>query len=253
MHRPAIVALILAAVLGAVATSATAQKHAHWSYEGATGPSHWGNLEADFGTCAQGRHQSPVNIRPGTALKAALPPLQFSYQPVPLRIVDNGHSVQVNYAPGSFITVGGKRYDLLQFHFHRPSEEALDGKRRDMVAHLVHRDAQGQLAVVAVLLEAGAASPLLETLWDRVPAAKGSEHLDEGVRINAADLLPPDRGYYTFAGSLTTPPCSEGVTWFVLKTPAAVSTQQIARFAVRYPMNARPVQSLHGRVIQATP
>lgn len=253
MQRFATKSVILAAVLGA-ATVASAQKHApHWSYDGSTGPRHWGNLEADFGACASGRHQSPVNIRPAAARKATLPPLQFSYQPVPLRIVDNGHTVQVNYAPGSFITVADRRYDLVQFHFHRPSEEALDGRHRDMVAHLVHKDAQGQLAVVAVLLESGAASPLLETLWDRVPAAKGSEQVDEAVRINAADLLPPDRGYYTFAGSLTTPPCSEGVTWFVLKTPASLSTQQIARFAVRYPMNARPVQSLHGRTIQATP
>lgn len=243
---------ILAAVLAA-AVPASAQHKAHWGYEGASGPGHWANLEADFGTCARGKQQSPIDIRSTAARKATLPPLQFSYQPVPLRIVDNGHSVQINYAPGSFVTVGDKRYDLLQFHFHRPSEEALDGRRRDMVAHLVHKDAQGQLAVVAVLLEAGAASPLLETLWDRIPAAKGSEQLDEAVRVNAADLLPVDRGYFTFAGSLTTPPCSEGVTWFVLKKPGALSTQQIARFAVRYPMNARPVQSLHGRVIQTTP
>lgn len=244
-------AALLAASLCLLAPLASAQAP-HWSYEGATGPSHWGSLEPAWRTCGAGRHQSPVDFRRKSVHKAALPPLQFAYQRVPLRIVDNGHSVQVDYPPGSFLAVGDKRYELLQFHFHRPSEEALDGRRREMVAHLVHKDGQGQLAVVAVLLEAGAPNPLVEVLWDHAPPARNSERSEDAVQVDAAGLLPADRGYFTVAGSLTTPPCSEGVTWFVLKQPATVSTQQVARFAVRYPMNARPVQPLHGRVVRAS-
>jgi carbonic anhydrase len=161
--------------------------------------------------------------------------------------------VQVDYAPGSSITVQGKQYDLVQFHFHKPSEEKINGKASDMVVHLVHRDRDGKLAVVAVLLEAGASSSLIETLWKNVPKEKGEEHDVQGVEVNAADLLPANKaGYYTFAGSLTTPPCSEGVTWFVLKARTTMSKDEIARFGKLYSMNARPTQPLNGREIRAT-
>jgi carbonic anhydrase len=225
----------------------------HWSYAGETGPAHWAAMEADYGSCGVGKTQSPIDIRDSVARKAALPAIDFDYKPSPLKIIDNGHTVQVDYAPGSFITVQGKRYELVQFHFHKPSEEKINGKNSDMVAHLVHKSADGNLAVVAVLLKAGQSNRLVETLWRNLPSKKESETAVAGVEINAADLLPANRAaYYTFTGSLTTPPCSEGVTWYVLKSPTPVSNAEVARFARLYPMNARPTQPLNGREILTT-
>jgi carbonic anhydrase len=169
-----------------------------------------------------------------------------------LHIIDNGHTVQVNYGAGSSMSVDGKRYDLVQFHFHRPSEETIDGKAYPMEAHLVHKDAEGHLAVVAVLLKQGKESPFLRALWANLPAEKEKEKVVGKVSINAASLLPKNHAYYTFPGSLTTPPCSEGVTWFVLTTPVDLSSSQVARFEKIYPHNARPTQPLNGRVVKAS-
>jgi carbonic anhydrase len=225
----------------------------HWSYAGNTGPAKWAALESDYGACGIGKTQSPIDIHDGVAKKAALPAIDFDYKPSPLKIVDNGHTVQVDYAPGSFITVQDKRYELVQFHFHKPSEEKINGKNADMVAHLVHKSADGSLAVVAVLLKSGQSNRLIETLWKNLPSKKGRETAVEGVQVNAADLLPAKRdAYYTFTGSLTTPPCSEGVTWFILKSPTSISKAEVARFAKLYPMNARPTQPLNGREILTT-
>jgi carbonic anhydrase len=225
----------------------------HWSYGGATGPARWAALEPEFGACAAGHEQSPIDIPQEAVQQADLPAIAFDYHPVPLKIVDNGHTIQVNYAPGSAISVGGHRYELLQFHFHKPSEESIAGRRQDMVAHLVHKDAEGRLAVVAVLFAPGTINPTVALLWNNLPSHKESEAQVEGVQIDAAGLLPADHGYFTFAGSLTTPPCSEGVTWFVLKHPATLSPEEIARFARAYPMNARPLQPLNGRLVRASP
>jgi len=226
----------------------------HWTYGGETGPAKWAALEDDYRACGLGKTQSPIDIRDTVAKKEPLPAIAFDYQPSPLAIIDNGHTVQVNYQPGSFITVEGKRYELVQFHFHKPSEEKINGKAADMVAHLVHKDASGALAVVAVLLKSGQPNALVESLWKNLPAEKEKEAAVPGVQVNAADLLPANRAaYYTFTGSLTTPPCSEGVTWFVMKTPTSVSSAEIARFARLYPMNARPTQPLNGRQVRATP
>ena len=226
----------------------------HWSYSGDTGPAQWAALESDYGACGVGKMQSPIDIRDSVARKGTLPAIAFDYKPSPLKIVDNGHTIQVDYAPGSFITVQGRRYELIQFHFHKPSEEKINGRNADMVAHLVHKNADGSLAVVAVLLKAGQPNKLVETLWKNLPREKERETAVEGVQVNAADLLPAKRAaYYTFTGSLTTPPCSEGVTWFVLKSPTSISSTEVARFAQLYPMNARPTQPLNGREIRATP
>src|SRR5262249_22627140 len=187
-----------------------------------------------------------------SAKKTDLPAIRLDYKPSVLKIIDNGHTVQINYDPGSFMTAGDKQYELLQFHFHKPSEEKLNGKSYDMVAHLVHKGSDGKLAVIAVLLKSGSANPLIKTLWDNLPKKKESEAVVEKVKINAIDLLPKNQAYYTFAGSLTTPPCSEGVTWFVLKNPTSISTDQVARFNKLYPMNARPVQPLNGREVRAS-
>jgi carbonic anhydrase len=188
-----------------------------------------------------------VDIR--DAKKSGLPPIQFDYKPSPLKIINNGHSIQINYAPGSFITVGDKRYELRQFHFHHPSEEYINGKSYDMVVHLVHSDSQGHLAVVAVLVKKGSANPMIQKLWDDLPRAEGKEQEPPNAEVNAAGLLPEPLGYYTFDGSLTTPPCTEGVTWYVLKTPLEVSAGQIETFAKLYPHNARPIQPSNGRAI----
>jgi carbonic anhydrase len=225
--------------------------HAHeWSYEGALGPTHWGSLKPEYATCGTGHEQSPIDITSTTV--TTLDSIHFDYHAFPLHIVDNGHTVQVNAAPGSAITVGGHRYELRQFHFHHPSEEHVHGHGFDMVAHLVHADSAGHLAVVAVLLTSGAAQPLIQTLWDHLPHEQGHEDAVAGTMINAAQLLPADRGYYTFAGSLTTPPCTEHVTWFVLKHPMELSTAQVATFGHRYPNDARPTQPVNGRVVKET-
>jgi carbonic anhydrase len=224
----------------------------HWSYEGAAGPAKWGTLEKDFSACGSGKAQSPIDIRDDAATKATLPPINFDYKASTLKIIDNGHTIQVNYAPGSFITVGGKQYELVQFHFHKPSEEHLNGKSYDMEAHLVHRDQQGHLAVVAVLLSTAGANPLIQTLWDNLPKKKETESVMNAVKINVANLLPTSKAYYTYVGSLTTPPCTEGVTWFVLKNPTMISADEIARFAKSYPMDARPVQPLNGREVKGS-
>jgi carbonic anhydrase len=223
----------------------------HWSYSGSTAPEKWATLEPDFAACSAGKAQSPVEIVHDAVHDTHQPHIHFAYQPAPLHIIDNGHSIQVNYAPGSFITVGEQRYELVQFHFHHPSEEWIDGKRFDMVAHLVHKDSAGKLAVIAVLLNTGGENAILKTLWANLPQQKEKESAPAGVTINATDLLPTDRSYYSFVGSLTTPPCTEGVRWFVLRHAGSLSPPQLDRFAALYPMDARPAQPLNGREIHA--
>lgn len=249
--RPMISAL--AAIVG-IASPLAAQhaSPAHWEYEGTHGPANWGTLDTAYKTCLVGKQQSPIDIR-HVQSAATLPGITFSYQPAPLRVIDNGHTIQVIYAPGSFITVGNQKYELQQFHFHHPAEERVFGKPYPMVAHLVHTNASGQLAVVAVLLTEGAANLAVERVWKYLPDEKGKELAPDKVTVNANDLLPAMRGYYTFDGSLTTPPCSEGVTWFVLKDPSQVSSEEIATFAQRYAHNARPLQPVNGRTIRETP
>ena len=230
---------------------AGAEPH-HWSYSGKTGPSHWTELDAKNSACNTGRNQSPIDIRTREVGGENLPALTFDYRPSPLHIIDNGHSIQVNVDPGSSIRVGGKSYELVQFHFHHPSEERIDGKASEMVAHLVHRNSAGKLAVVAVLLNTGKANATVQSLWSHLPKQKEHQADFAGVRIDPAGLLPADHSYFTYTGSLTTPPCTEGVRWFVLKTPSTLSKSEIATFAAHYPNDARPPQSLNGREVLAT-
>jgi carbonic anhydrase len=204
-------------------------------------------MKAEFNKCSTGTRQSPIDIREGIAVD--LEPVQFDYRSTGFAVIDNGHTVQVNVAPGNAIQVLGRRYDLVQFHFHRPSEERINGRQFDMVAHLVHKDPDGRLAVVAVLLDRGSAQPIVQTIWNNLPLEKGEEQ-PARVAIDLNHLLPQDRRYYTYMGSLTTPPCSEGVLWMVMQQPVPVSPEQIEIFARLYPMNARPVQAAAGRLIK---
>jgi len=243
--------IVLACVVALIPAGAYAEEaHHEWDYGAQHGPKHWGDIRPEFATCGIGKEQSPIDIR--GAVRAKLDPILFDYHPSMLRIIDNGHTVQVAYGPGSFISIGDQRYELVQFHFHKPSEESVNGKSYPMVAHLVHKNSNGALAVVAVLLKQGSQNPLIQTLWTHLPGEKEKEKVVDKVSINAASLLPRARAYYTFPGSLTTRPCSEGVRWYVLVNPTEVSEQQIARFGKIYSVNARPVQPVNGRRINVS-
>jgi carbonic anhydrase len=221
----------------------------HWSYAGEGGPQAWHRLKPEFAKCGIGTRQSPIDIR--DALEVKMESIRFDYRPSGFRVIDNGHTVQVNLAPGNFIEVAGRRFALRQFHFHRPSEERVYGRQFDMDVHLVHEDEQGRAAVVAVLVERGAAHPVVQAVWNSLPLEKHEEQRGPG-ELDLQQLLPADRGYYMYMGSFTTPPCSEGVLWLVLKQAVALSDEQVAIFERLYPMNARPVQPSGGRLIKAT-
>ena len=237
--------------VAAVSVAALADEHAHWSYTGATGPEHWGSVDQVFALCATGKHQSPIDIEKADV--EALPALEFAYQPIPLTVTDTHHGFQVNAPAGSGgITIGGEHYDLVQFHFHHPSEEHVHGHGYSMVAHLVHKNAKGELAVVAVLIRQGRTNAFLKPVFDDFPAKGTPEASVAGATLDLSEFLPAQRGYYTFDGSLTTPPCSEHVRWFVLKSAVQASAHQVQQFAARYPHVARPVQPLNDRTVAQT-
>jgi carbonic anhydrase len=235
-----------AAAHAGAAGHASGATHAHWAYQGPAGPQTWGGLKPEFSTCANGQRQSPIDIRGGLAVD--LEPVKFNYQASPFTVIDNGHTVQANIGSGNSIEIGGKRFELLQFHFHRPSEERIDGRQFEMSLHLVHKDDQGRLAVVGVLFDKGPAQSAVQRVWNGLPLEKGEE-LAARVPLELSELLPTDRRYFTYMGSLTTPPCSEGVQWVVMRQPMTMSPEQIELFARMYPMNARPVQQASGRRI----
>ena len=250
---------VVAAVL--VPAGARAQWKTHWTYEGPTGAEHWNQLDPDYAPCNLGKEQSPINIQ--KTKKAELPALRFESKSAPLKYLqNNGYTIRVNYhdAPGTgnFLIVGDKRYQLTQFHFHRPSEELIHGKPYDMVAHLMYRASDGKVAGVAVLLKAGRANATIQQIWDHMPKTEGKvlsdfSHAEEeipGVEINPAGLLPHASAYYTYIGSVTAPPCTEDVTWYVLKIPLEISAEQIHAFADLYPHDVRPVQPLNGRIVK---
>jgi carbonic anhydrase len=245
---------LIGVVAIATATACYGADAEHWSYSGATGPAKWATLSKEFKECKSGEEskQSPIDIPDAKARKGDLPGLLFNYKAAPLKAVDTGHSIQVNFPAGSFVSIEGKRYELQQVHFHKPGEEKIDGKGHDMDAHLVHKGPDGKLMVIAVQMDTGKENKFVKSVWDNMPKDKGKEVSVDAVKINAVDLLPTDKGYYTYAGSLTTPPCSEQVTWYVLKSPIQVSADQIARFGKVYPMNARPIQPFNDRDIMGT-
>ena len=223
--------------------------HPHWSYSGKTDPAHWADLENENSACRLSKQQSPINIVEKSAKKAALAPLEFSYPAGSAEVVNTGHTVQVNLPAGGTLKTGDGMANLLQFHFHTPSEERINGVGYPMVAHFVHKSADGTLAVVAVLLKEGKENKILAPVFAALPAEGKPVSL---ATFEPAAVLPAKRGYYKFTGSLTTPPCSDGVRWQVLKQPVEISTGQIAAFRRLYPMNARPVQPLNGRIVQVS-
>jgi len=239
---------LVIALIGALPEMVFAEGAAHWSYEGHGGPAQWAELEKDYATCGLGKIQSPINIT--ETKKEKLAEIEFSYQPSTLKLLNNGHTIQVNVADGSSIKIDADQYKLVQYHFHTPSEEQVQGKYFAMVAHLVHKNAAGQLAVVAVLFEQGRENEALKPVWSKLPEKESIEQAFAETKVNAAQLLPATKGYYAFEGSLTTPPCSEGVRWLVLKQPVELSAQQLAQFRSIIHSNARPVQPLNGRVVK---
>ncbi len=233
----------------AAAHHGSAHHTVHWAYEGEGGPWNWGSLKSEFSACDAGMSQSPIDISQVTV--GTLPAIEFNYSESPLEIVNNGHTIQANYAPGSSITVDGKQYELLQFHFHAPSEHTIGGKAYDMVAHLVHKAEDGQLGVIGVMFKAGdEVNSTIGKLWLNMPEKSGVTKQVPGVKINAADLLPVDLTYFNYSGSLTTPPCSEGVNWMVLATPQNISVEQVKQFTNLFSLSTRPVQPLNGRVVR---
>jgi carbonic anhydrase len=221
--------------------------YAHWSYEGEGAPANWAKLRGDYATCSTGRRQSPIDIRDG--IRVDLEPIAFDYKLSQFRIIDNGHTIQVNVGEGSTISVMGRTYRLIQFHFHKPGEERVNGRTYDMGIHFVHQDDEGKLAVVSVLLEKGAENPLIQTLWNNLPL-EVDQDVAPKVAIDLKALLPDNRAYYTYMGSLTTPPCTEEVLWMVLKQSMSISPDQVAIFSRLYKSNARPVQPSNGRLVK---
>lgn len=249
---PPLCALALGAVATFIMTPASAEEahtaHAtHWSYEGEGAPAHWGDLKPEFIACKTGTHQSPIDINSKTAPKPG--DIAFSYSGIATDIVNNGHTLQVNFAQGSTITVNGKLYTLLQFHFHSPSEHTVDGKPADMVVHLVHKSDDGQLGVIGVLMDAGKNNKVLASLWARMPKHEGETVELHNMKVDLMALLPKNTSYYNYTGSLTTPPCSEGVNWMVMSHRVTVSKEQIDAFTRLFPHSTRPVQALNDRTI----
>ena len=221
------------------ACAAVARAEDHWSYEGKTGPARWGALDKASGVCSTGTRQSPLDIV--APVKSALPALKLDYKAAVTEVVNNGHTIQVNVPPGSTLTVGTDSYALVQFHFHRPSEHLIDGKAFPMEVHFVHATKAGSLGVVGVLLTAGAGNATFAAIAAVMPAKPGK--VTTGLAaIDPNGLLPAGRGYYRYAGSLTTPPCSEDVDWFLLTDTMPLAQANIDAFAKIYPMNARPAQ-----------
>lgn len=236
------------ALNGACSAQADEPGHAHWAYRGPHDAAHWAEIDPDFKGCKTGHQQSPIDIR--HAIQTDLPPLEWDYRASPATVVNNGHTLQVNLVQAGALLLDGQRFELQQFHFHTPSEERVNGRSHPLEAHLVHRNAEGELAVLAVFIDQGPANTTLQSVFKHLPP-KAGEAQPLATPLQVSDWLPTSRRYYRYRGSLTTPPCSEGVRWQVLQQPITASAQQIRAFQRLYPYNARPVQPLHGRKVEA--
>jgi carbonic anhydrase len=231
----------------------------HWDYGGSEGPDVWGSLDPSFATCSGGRSQSPIDL-PLHAGASGITQIVFDYKPTKLNLANNGHTIQADYDPGSTMSLDGKRYELLQFHFHVPSEHRLGGIEFPMEVHLVHRASDGALAVLGAFFYGGlrdkpgimastAKTPVLDKLWEAWPSKGGK--VSKADTVDVSELLPFDRSYLTYEGSLTTPPCTEGVRWLLLTTPVLAGQSHVEKFLAIVGRNARPPQPLNGRIVGA--
>jgi carbonic anhydrase len=245
-RRNLLKALAGLAVCPACTTTGFAAEGVHWSYEGASGPAKWGDLDAADKACSLGAQQSPIDIV--APIKSQLPALKLSWGKTADTIINNGHTIQLNFAEGSTLKLGDTTYKLLQVHFHHPSEHLIGGKSFSMEAHFVHRADSGGLAVVGVMLSEGRPNATFGKIVATMPAKEGPAVKADGS-INPHGLLPAKLGYYRYSGSLTTPPCSEIVEWLVLIDPIQVAASDVAGFAKLYPMNARPAQKDNRRYV----
>lgn len=218
---------------------------AKWGYGEEDGPKEWASLDERYKMCDEGMHQSPINIV--NSIEAKLAPLVLEGKGKATTFINNGHTVQANFASGNKLTVDGKTYTLRQVHFHTPSENTIDGKSFPMEAHFVHSSGSN-LAVVGVMLEIGAENATLNKLLRNLPENEGDKNQLKSDVIGY-EMLPQSKDYYRFSGSLTTPPCSEGVKWFVLKSPVQLSESQLKDFKAVMPENNRPIQDINARTI----
>ncbi|MFE7835549.1 carbonic anhydrase [Streptomyces sp. NPDC057474] len=222
---------------------------AHWGYEGADGPANWATLAEDFEACEAGKEQSPIDLDDDKAVEAPVSKaITIDYRPVTAELVNNGHTVQANVSEGSGIVIDGTSYDLKQFHFHLPSEHTEDGEHAEMEVHFVHANQDGALAVVGVLMEARAGDSAFSDLFAKLPAEEGAtERITKSFDLTA--FLPGDRDQYRYDGSLTTPPCAEGVKWTVLKEEVPVSPGEVAAYEELFPKSNRPTQPVNDREV----
>lgn len=240
------VSLFFSMSLIAITCSLSVASSGHWGYSGDSGPDHWGDLKPEYSACKNGRNQSPINL--SSLVEADLPQLKLQYSPETAEILNNGHTVQVNFKSGNILSIDGLQFELKQIHFHTPSENHIDGKPFPMEAHLVHADKDGNLAVIAVMYVEDGENPFLAAAWKKMPMEAGDKTpIAEKV---TSGLLPEALDYFRFNGSLTTPPCSEGVRWIVLSNYAEASAAQIKVFRdVMKTPNNRPIQALNARLI----
>ncbi|MFC1749327.1 carbonic anhydrase [Pseudomonadota bacterium] len=241
--------LILVQALVGTAVAGGAHSHSAWSYEsGSHGPENWARLRPEYFPC-RGEQQSPINIRKKTALKSELGPIKINWDDAPLRVYNSGHSIQVNYERGSTLKTKAGSFVFFQYHFHSPSDHAINGKLYDMEVHFVHKAANGELAIVAVFFEEGKENENLIPIWDNLPPA-GKTTTPPDIKIKATDLLPNNmKDYFHYKGSLTTPPCSETVNWYVLANPLEASKAQLKKLSKLISANNRPLQQLHRRFV----
>jgi len=249
--RSFVFAALALAFTATVAAQTTAPSGAYWDYSGKTGPLGWGKLDPAYQACAKGRQQSPIDIR-GAHLNKALPPVEFHYLGGPVTLENTGRTIRVYPAPGSYIVYQGTRYDLEQFHFHHPAEEAVKGKLTDMDVHLVHKSADGKQLVIAIrfTMDRGNPNAVMAMLWPHLPKTVGATEKVSDF-VNPGGFLPADRGYWTYIGSLSAPPCTEGVRWIIYENDLTLSLEQLRTFMILYRMNSRPLQDPHGRRIEA--
>ncbi len=218
-----------------------------WSYAGDTGPSHWASLAPSYQPCREGQAQSPIDI---TTYQKHTASISLHYGVTALRLFDNGFTIQIDCDTGAYVCYEGRRYNLQQFHFHHPAEHTIDNQRAAMELHFVHTDADGQLLVVGVLLEVGEQSPpAYGQIFAEIPTVTDTPPPQPTAMLHLNELLPPSPRFFSYRGSLTTPPCSEGVQWFLCDEPVTITQEQIDIFTARYPYNARPIQPLNAREV----